>query len=286
MGVSPLLSEGCLGSHGGLLLGASFGMVTLSVSGFATVGILGQGAALEVENAALRETLDRERSARRKEREEVAANLYSTISAAKASEARAVARAEEAERARGDLARALDQARAARARAESEARAADARADSESARAAAATALADAAEAYALELDLRLSRAEQQRDVYKHAGEELRTLASRHLPDVAPVEAEVSLEQLRQDLERAKATEGAMRDYLVGLACSGLRTFEAGAAGYSDVLGRRLLEEARALRLDPACLAFDGEPAVPEQAPRPYARGPVAPSSPQEAGLP
>ena len=93
--------------------------------------------------------------------------------------------------------------------------------------------------------------------IYKEDNKTLRAFASRHLPEVAPLSAQGDLEALRAALNTAKADSSPQRNYRIGLACSGLRTFEASASGYTCRLGVALLAESRRLRQDPACVSFE-----------------------------
>jgi len=249
-----------LTTQGSILMSASFSMVTLSVGSVAGHGLLDRNLALEKENAALRGAL--EDADRRIEgiRSQDALVYESTISSVRAAKKAATANVRILKRQHTRMQAKLDVALEARAVAERRADEAEAVGRVDRARAAAAAALATAAETYALELDARLSKVEVQRDRARAEGRELRDLASRHMPEVAPSKALRDLELLAADLAAAKADAGRDRDYRVAVACSGLRTFEASATGFGDRLGQRLLAEARSLRQDPDCLALVDDP--------------------------
>lgn len=237
-------------------MSASFSMVTLSIGGVAGQDLIDRNLALEAENKSLRSAVDTAATRRARDQSDVEA-YESALASVRAGERVASARVRVLEVGRRRLQRRLDAALHGQAVAERRAEQAEAQGLVDRARADAAAAMATAAEDYALQLDARYSRTLVERDRLQAENVEIRNLASRHLPQVTPAKARHDLELLRGDLQRAKADAGRDRDYLVGLACSGLRTFEASAASYGDHLGRRLLSEARALRHDPACVALD-----------------------------
>lgn len=234
-------------------------MVTLSVSAVGGYGYLDKQNKLEAENEQLREQLRAERLDHDLNVSVIERDTDVEISEAKASQRLAVERAAELTFENRTLVRRTARAEGQRAVATARAELAEHQAQRATARAEAADRLAHAAESYAFELDLRLTRSIRAQHHLRNESAELRALASRHLPEIAPDRARTDLDLLRGDLDRAKRTTSQDRAYLVGLACSGLRTFEASAAGYSDGLGQRLMSEARQLRADPACVAFDGD---------------------------
>ncbi len=248
-------------TQGSFLVSASFGMVTLSVSALAAYGLIDEvdrGAKKsERERAELRAALravelDADLLVSRAQRR---ADEAVTEARLQAHEASAAAREAETELVRlRDL---LGRSERARRLAEQRADEAEGIALRSEARSRAALELAEAAESYAMEIDARLGRVERERDLLRHESANLRDLASRRLPDIAPSQARDELDALRAALSEAKRSPSGERPYRVGLACSGLRTFEANASGYTCSLGRSLLAEARTLRADPACLAFD-----------------------------
>jgi len=232
-------------------------MVAISMTGLGLqVGVERQ-ASLERENKQLKEQLNSDRLIADLRLSQTERSLETLLSEAQASERLAVVRAGDLVIANKRLTHSLFREKRHRELTENRLRRAKDRNESMLERAHAAEALAEATEAHALELDSQLSHALRLNLIYRDDNKTLREFASRHLPEVAPPRAQDDLDALRKNLKAAKADQTANRDYHISLACSGLRTFEASAAGYSCRLGQSLLAEARRLRQDPVCVAFE-----------------------------
>ena len=244
-------------AYGNFLMSASFGMVAISMTGLGLQAGLERQAKVEEENKVLKQQLAAERLTSDLRLSEVERSMETMLSEANAAARIAAKQAGELVLHNKKLSHRLSTETQHRKLLATRLERAKDRNEKMLIRAQAAEALAEATEAHALELDAALSESMRLNRIYKEDNQTLREFASRHLPEVAPLSAQSDLEALKAALIDAKADETSRRDYHIGLACSGLRTFEASASGYSCRLGVALLAEARRLRQDPVCVSFE-----------------------------
>ena len=252
-------------AYGHFLMSASFGMVAISMVGLNLQANVQTHAKLEEENQQLRAQLEEQQLTADLSLSEVHRSVENELGQARASARLAVTQAGELVIANKNLAAAFEKERRHRKLLETRIENSLRRNQSLWQRVRAAESLTELTEAHALMLDSQLSEALALQETYREDNKHLRAFASRHLPEVAPVEAEKTLGILQRALTDAKADQSPSRRYRIGMACSGLRTFQASASGYSCRLGMSLLAKAKHLRNDPACVDFESKEHVQNQ---------------------
>ena len=252
-------------AYGHFLVSASFGMVAISMVGLNLQAHVNTQTKLEKENQQLRDQLEEQQLAADISLSEVHRSVETELSQAKASARMAIAQAGALVLENKKLSSVVAEERGHRKLLETRIEKSLRRNQDLWQRVRAAESLTELTEAHALMLDSQLSEALALNETYREDNKHLRAFASRHLPEVAPVEAEKTLEILQQALASAKSDQSSSRRYRIGMACSGLRTFQASASGYSCRLGMSLLAKAKLLRNDPACVDFESKENVQNQ---------------------
>ena len=252
-------------AYGHFLMSASFGMVAISMVGLNLQATVETQSKLEKENEQLRAQIEDQQLAADISLSEVHRSVETELGEARTAARLAGERAGELVIENRELSSVFERERRHRKLLETRLEKSLRRNQKLWQRVRAAESLTELTEAHALMLDSQLSEALALNETYREDNKHLRAFASRHLPEVAPVEAEKTLEILHRALRDAKSDNTSSRNYRIGMACSGLRTFQASASGYSCRLGMSLLAKAKHLRNDPACVDFESREHAPNQ---------------------